>query len=72
MVETENYWEVSNIVIDKIEDSNYNLHNLTLHNLFVSRLLVELIKVLKLHSPSPVYESIQFCSQTHHFRLLKS
>ena len=43
---------------------------LTLYNLYVSRSLVKLIKVLKLHSPSPVYESIQFCPQTHHFRLL--
>ena len=49
----------------------FNKHSfLTLHNFYVSRSLVELIKVLKLHSPSPVYESIQFCPQTHHFRLL--
>ena len=49
----------------------FNKHSLlTLYNLYVSRWLVELIKVLKLHLPSHVYESIQFCPQTHHFRLL--
>ena len=49
----------------------FNKHSLlTLHNLYVSRSLLELIKVLKLHSPSPIYESIQFCPHTHHFRLL--
>ena len=43
---------------------------LTLHNLSASRSLVELIKILKLHSPYPVYESLQFCLRTHHFILL--
>ena len=35
-----------------------------------SRSLVKLIKILKPHSPYPVYESLQFCPRTHHFRLL--
>ena len=49
----------------------FNKHSiLTLHNLYASRSLVELIKILKLHSPYPVYESHQFCPRTHHFRLL--
>ena len=49
----------------------FNKHSLlTLHNLYASRSLVELIKILKLHSPYPVYENLQFCPQTHHFRLL--
>ena len=48
----------------------FNKHSLlTFHNLYASRSLVELIKILKLHSPYPVYESLQFCPQTHHFRL---
>ena len=51
--------------------STLNKHSLlTLHNLYASRSLVELIKILKLHSPYPVYESLQFCPRTHHFRLL--
>ena len=50
----------------------FNKHNLiTLHNLYASRSLVELIKILKLHSPYSVYENLQFCPQTQHFRLLK-
>ena len=49
----------------------FNKHSLlTLHNLYASRSLVELIKILKLHSPYPVYKNLQFCPQTHHFRLL--
>ena len=49
----------------------FNKHSLlTLHNLYVSRSLVELIKILKLHLPYPVYENLQFCPRTHHFRLL--
>ena len=49
----------------------FNKHSLlTLHNLHASRSLVELIKILKLHSPYPVYENLQFCPRTHHFRLL--
>ena len=49
----------------------FNKHSLlTLHNLYASRSLVELIKILKLHSPYPVYENLQFCPRTHHFRLL--
>ena len=49
----------------------FNKHNLlTLHNLYTSRSSLELIKILKLHSPYPVYENLQFCPRTHHFRLL--
>ena len=37
----------------------FNKHSLlTLHNLYASRSLVELIKILKLHSPYPVYENL--------------
>ena len=52
--------------------STLNLHLInTVFSLFItSRSLVELIKILKLHSPYPVYENLQFCPPTHHFRLL--
>ena len=49
----------------------FNKHDLlTLHNLYTFRSSLELIKILKLHSPYPVYENLQVCPRTHHFRLL--
>ena len=51
----------------------FNKHKLlTLKNLYVQRSLVELIKILKSHTPAPIsmFKFLQFCPRSHHYRLL--
>ena len=49
----------------------FNKHCLlTLHNLYVLRILTESIKIIKHHLPIPMFKSLVFCPQSHHFRLL--
>ena len=43
---------------------------LTLHNLYTVRSLIELFKILKLQSPTPIYSNFKLCPKTHHFKLL--
>ena len=53
----------------------FNKHNLlNLHNLYVIRSLVELLKILKFHSPIPIFEYFKAStrSSNHDFKSLSS
>ena len=49
----------------------FNKHKLlTLQNLYCSRAIVDLLKIIKYQSPSPMYNKIKFCPKTHYFKLI--
>ena len=41
-----------------------------MQNIYIFRSLVELFKILKLHSPVSVYNLFKFCPKTHHLKLM--
>ena len=48
----------------------FNKHNLlNLHNLYVIRSLVELLKILKFHSPIPIFEYFKASTRSSNHRL---
>ena len=49
----------------------FNKHSLlTFHNQYIMRVLVETFKMIKLHSPMPMFQYLNFVPNTHHYKLI--